>query len=84
MDEIKFKYKVRVGNMWVTDFAVGYDCPFPIINLTGSEGIAKKIIKEEIANEVANLVNGEVVPIKYKVTQEVTHKWVEAERDDKE
>ncbi|MFD6509385.1 hypothetical protein [Bacillus sp. NPDC060175] len=78
MEEIKYKYKVKVGRLWVSSFAVGYDCPFPVIDLAGSEGIATKIIDEETAKQVANLVNGEVIPIKYKVTPEVTHKWVEA------
>ncbi|KLA06170.1 MULTISPECIES: hypothetical protein [Enterobacteriaceae] len=77
MDEIKYKYKVKVGQLYVSSFSVGYDCPFPVIDLAGSEGIAKKFDSEEKAKEIAYLVNGELVPVKYKVTQEVTHKWVE-------
>ncbi|MBL3848170.1 hypothetical protein V4483_25500 [Bacillus paranthracis] len=77
MDEIKYKYKVKVGRLWVSGFTVGYDCPFPVVDLAGSEAIAKKIDNEGKAKEIADLVNGVLVPIKYKVTQEVTHKWVE-------
>ncbi|MEC2390237.1 hypothetical protein BK709_04805 [Bacillus thuringiensis serovar shandongiensis] len=79
MDEIKFKYKVKVGRLWVSSFSVGYDCPFPVIDLAGSEGIAKKFDSEEKAKEIADLVNGELVPIKYKVKQEVSYKWTEVE-----
>ncbi|PGX01657.1 hypothetical protein COE40_19000 [Bacillus cereus] len=78
MDEIKYKYKVKVGRMWVTGFDIGYDGPFPVMDLAGSKEIAKKFDSEEKAKEIAYLINGELVPIKYKVTQEVTHKWVEA------
>lgn len=52
--------------------------PFPVIDLAGSEGIAKTIESKEKAEEIADLINGELVPIKYRVTQEVMHKWVEA------
>lgn len=78
MEEIKYKYKVKAGRMWVTNFDIGYDGPFPVMDLAGSKDIATKIINEEIARKVTNLVNGEVVPIKYIVTEKVTHKWVEA------
>ncbi|MFE5392535.1 hypothetical protein [Bacillus thuringiensis] len=78
MEEIKYKYKVKVGRLWVSRFTVGYDCPFPIIDLAGSEGIAKIIESKEKAEEIADLINGVLVPIKYRVTQEVMHKWVEA------
>ncbi|MEK4501813.1 hypothetical protein [Bacillus sp. FSL R12-0069] len=77
MEEIKYKYKVKVGRLWVSRFTVGYDCPFPVIDLAGSEGIAKTIESKEKAEEIADLINGVLVPIKYRVTQEVMHKWVE-------
>ncbi|MGE7787491.1 hypothetical protein ACQKMX_27700 [Bacillus cereus] len=78
MEEIKYKYKIKVGRLWVSRFTVGYDCPFPVIDLAGSEGIAKAIESKEKAEEIADLINGELVPIKYRVTQEVMRKWVEA------
>ncbi|MCU5095038.1 hypothetical protein [Bacillus wiedmannii] len=78
MEEIKYKYKIKVGRLWVSSFAVGYDCPFPVVDLAGSEEIAKTIESKEKAEEIADLINGVLVPIKYRVTQEVMHKWVEA------
>lgn len=78
MEEIKYKYKIKVGQLWISSFTVGYDCPFPVIDLAGSEGIAKTIESKEKAEEIADLINGVLVPIKYRVTQEVMHKWVEA------
>lgn len=47
MEEIKYKYKIKVGRLWVSRFTVGYDCPFPVIDLAGSEGIAKTIESKE-------------------------------------
>ncbi|MFJ8119864.1 hypothetical protein [Bacillus mycoides] len=60
----------------MTGFSIGNDCPFPAIVLAGRERIATEFLTKETANEVADLVHGEVISIKYKVTQEIKRKWV--------